>query len=84
MDRFETDAVADDAGIVHVAVGTPRQAVHVVVEAISAPAVRDQQAATDPVAGQLIADLRAFRATLPHHAWLDDEQIRAARDEGRA
>lgn len=37
MERFETDAVADDLGMVHLAVGRPGLRVHVSVEPVETP-----------------------------------------------
>ncbi len=70
MDRIETDAIADQNGMVHVHVGAPGAHVHVAVEA-RAP----QFAAVD--------DLEAFSCRFAGRVWLTPDLLTELREEGR-
>lgn len=73
MDRIETDAVADENGIVHVAAGPAGARVHVTIDAIAAQAGPSQA----------LAAFDAIRATLTGRVWAEPADIANLIELGR-
>ena len=74
MDRIETEAVADENGVVHVTAGAAGARVHVTIDAIAVP--------TSP--SRALAAFDAVRATLTGRVWADPAEITQLIEQGRA
>jgi hypothetical protein len=72
MERFETDTIADERGMVHVRVGRPGARVHVSVETAEPVApIREALALRDRLAAMVWPDVPA---DLVGRRWTEDER----------
>lgn len=74
MDRIETEAVADENGMVHIAAGPAGVRVHVTIDAISVEASPSRA----------LAAFDAVRATLTGRVWADPADIANLLEHGRS